>query len=523
MRVDHREKNSILHGIAASLTRRRIQKYQRKLGNGHDAELHLTVADLYKHLGEHSLALESYQAAAASVSQNRKPRNIAGTNHLITIYKRILDVCPLDDETANKLGQEYLRRGLDYKAVSLHTLLAERYARQGEYRKATEQYQRVFAVEPGSISARTTCANLYRQLGEYERGAKEYMKIGDLYFEHQKSDNALEYYQQALELCPNDETIKHKLNITQQILKGTFIPQPQASLQLLPNMSQESSHLERSLAEKEHIEQELRNYIVLLKRRYQKSVALKNTQLQTTQKRLDELSTYVAVFKDNLENIVSEKQHLQEQLEAELAHKHTLEQKLARLCELDPQSSTMPATTQFEQAERLEVAITRLKHEKIRLEQHLQEKLEQSSRCEQQLRHDLEIQISNGSWIKRQLTLVIRERQQIGEKAQQQLQESLRREQMRQHQMKQLMRQHEQALNRVKHEKQMLEKKCQITQACMSVVERHNITTLEQLHGELSRQCQMEDSFSDKFQESLREITRLLHNQEQEIQKLEHV
>ena len=53
-------------------------------------ELHITVAQLYQHLGEESLALESYQLAVKSLLQRGLPLTPADSDHLIKIYKRIL-------------------------------------------------------------------------------------------------------------------------------------------------------------------------------------------------------------------------------------------------------------------------------------------------------------------------------------------------------------------------------------------------------------------------------------------------
>ncbi len=521
MRVSHREKNSVIYGITTSLTRRKIQKCQRKLGNGHDAELHLTVADLYKYLGEQSLALESYQAAAASVLQKQKPLDAMDRDRLISTYKRILALSPLDEDTANRLGQEYLCRGMDYRAISLHTLLAERYVRQEEYRKAIEQYQRVVEIEPGSITARVTCASLHCQLGDPEQGSKEYAKIGDIFFEHLKFDGALEYYQQALELDPQNEMLRQKAPMTKQILEGTLVPEAQANLQKLNMTNQESVDLKRDLAEKDRIEQELRKNLVLLKQRYQQSEILKNEELQVTRERLEELSTYVAVFKDNLEKAALEKQRLQQLLDDELAHKRMLEQKLKTLGTLDPQTSI--PTKRSENSVRLESAVTRLGQEKINLEQQLQKQLAQSSTRELQLRNHLEQQTSKGATLRRQFIDATREREHIEQQLRQQLRESLQREQRLQDQMKQLIGQHEQALKQVEREKQAFEKKYRKTRTRMNIAETRNINTLEQLHGELTRQCQMESGFSEQFHNSIREITRLLHNQEQEIQKLERL
>ena len=526
----HYERN-ILHGITASFTKRKIQKYQRKLGNGHDVELHLTVAELYRHLNEDSLALESYHLAINGLLKKGMPLKTADSDTLINIYKRILAIIPFSEDICNKLGHEYHRRGLDYRAIELYTSLAERFARNGDYRKATEQYQRIFAMEPNSISARVTCANLYCQLGDHKQGAREYAHIGDIYFEHQKFDGALEYYRQAQTLYPDNDTVKQKLQITQQILDGVLIPRAQASLQKLHLMSQDSNALKRTLEEKEQIEQELRTNIQQLKYRYQQSVTTKNEQLRLTQKRLNKLSTYVAKLKDNLEAIASEKQRLQKQLEQEIAYKCDLEHKLIKLgtlhvndCETrSTEDSSFDSGQQAEHAKRLESAIIRLNQERTKLKGRLQEKLTKSSNRETRLREHLKQQIHQGTTLEQQLIQRSQERKHIEQALQHQLQKSQKRENFLREQMKQLIEQHECALKQVEHEQHMLEEKYRATQARINSVEKDNMDTLEQLQGELLRQCKMESHFSENFHNSLQEIVILLHNQEQEIQKLEQL
>jgi tetratricopeptide (TPR) repeat protein len=226
MRVNCR-KNRMFHGITVSLTRRKIQKCQQNLGNGHDAELHLTIAELYRYLQEDSLAIESYKLAAETLLKKRKPGDTESSNQLIKIYKNILSLTPLDDETAEKLSQEYQRRGMDYRAVSVHTSFAEHYTQLGEYTKAIEHYQRIFEIEPGSITARQICADLCCRIGDPRQGSREYSQIGDIHFEHQKFDDALKYYQQASKVYPDDDDVKQKILMTRQILEGTVIPQVQ--------------------------------------------------------------------------------------------------------------------------------------------------------------------------------------------------------------------------------------------------------------------------------------------------------
>lgn len=528
--IERHQENNILHGISVSLTKRKIEKYQRKLGNGHDAELHGTVADLYKHLGEESLALESYHAAVTSVLQYETPLNTEDSDQLICLYKKILVLEPLHEKIVQKLGQEYVRRGLQYRAVELYSAQAERYAKNGDYQKATELYQVLFTVEPGSISARQTCAGLFLELGQNEDAAREYHHVGDIYFEHQRFDGALEYYKEALRLNEHDEVLKQKADMTQQILDGALIPQAQANLQKLNIMNQDTSHLKRSLAEKERVEQELRANIQKLKLRYKESVAEKNRQLRARKKRLEDLSTYVAVFKDNLEQVALEKKKLQTLLRREVQHKHELKKRLASLSVAQLQEARQGSETKcaagahsLSQQQRLESAVNSLQQERNRLKIQLQEKLQQTAQREEELRENLGQQSSQGAELEQKLRTLGRERKHVERQLQRQLEESLRRERVLREQMKELIGQHELALEHVTREKRQIEEKYRTTQQRMNVVEADSMSTLEQLHGELSRQCELESNFSAQFHESLQEISMLLYTQEREIQKLEQL
>ncbi|MBD3326510.1 tetratricopeptide repeat protein [candidate division KSB3 bacterium] len=517
----YHSKRTLFQGITRTLTRRKIHKYQRKLGNGDDVELHLTMGDLYHHLGETAFASASYRMAAQTLLQGKKPLNTGHSDQLIQIYKRLLALNPFDHEIATQLAQEYHRRGYAYKAVFLHTSQAEHHTWKGDYQKAIAHYQQVFAIEPASITNRITCARLHCHLGEYANAAQEYVQVGDIYFEHQKFDGALEYYQQAADLDPDNADVKQKVQTTQQILAGNPIPQAQASLQKLHTISQERSDLKRSLAEKERVEKELRENIRLLRQRYQRSVARKNKQLRATRHRLEDLSTYVAVFKDQLEQIAYDKQQIQAQLDEELAHKRHLEHKLTTLHAADSQPPH--GTSQSEEARRVTAAMQRLHHEKTKLEQQLQAKLQESSTRETQLRHSLADQSDKGTKLEHQLAILVQEHARIEQQLQSQLHQSLEREQILRQHVQYLMTQHEQVLQQVEQEKVAFQEKYQATQTRMNRSEARTMVTLEHLHGELTQQCEMEAHFSARFHDAVQEISKLLYDQEQQIQALERL
>jgi tetratricopeptide (TPR) repeat protein len=64
-------------------------------------------------------------------------------------------------------------------------------------------------------------AYLHCHLRHYPQGAQEYLHVGNMYFEHQQFEGALEYYQYAFGLDPENVEIQDKLRLTQQILEGT--------------------------------------------------------------------------------------------------------------------------------------------------------------------------------------------------------------------------------------------------------------------------------------------------------------
>lgn len=519
--IAQRQEHTLFQGITEKLTRKKIRKCRQRLGNGHDMELHVTVAQLYQHLGEDSLALESYQLAVKSLLQHGMPLTSADSDHLIKIYKRILECSPFNEEIAEKLGQEYLRRGWTYRAVELHTTFAERYARKGEYHKATQHYQAMFAIEPGSISARITCALLYCQLRDYENAARQYEQIGKIYFDHQRFDGAVEYYQQAVMLSPETPAFRERLQLAQQIVAGTV--SPQAYQQAGRESTQQTSALQQSLAEKEQVERELRRNIAMLKQRYEQTTTLKNEQLRATQKRLDELSAHVAAAKDSLEQIAAEKQRLEAQLAQEAAYKRELEQKLAKLSALEVGECEHRGNTQRERSRRLDAVTARLHHEKGRLEHALHDKLRQVQQREEGLRRDLQAQASRGSTLEHQLQQVLEEHTAMEQRLQQQLHESLQREHALQTQVKTLIYQHEQVLLHVTDEKRMYAEKYQHAQAGRNQAETDSMSALERLNGELSRQSRVDHALSNQFRLSLEEIRQLLHSQEEAIHTLEQL
>lgn len=215
---------------------RKLQKYRQQLGHGRDIEVLKMMADLYRELGNSHAAVATYRAAIRRLTTGGKSLTIEQSDQFIALYRAILALSPCDHEAIEQLGREYQRRGMEYRAVAHYTAAAEQFGQRGEYMQAIACYQQVIALEPGSITARQACAYLYCHLSNYQQGAQAYLEIGNIYFEHRQFEGALQYYQYAANLDPDNPEIQEKQILTQQVLKGAFLfyPRSQGTPQRTP-------------------------------------------------------------------------------------------------------------------------------------------------------------------------------------------------------------------------------------------------------------------------------------------------
>jgi serine/threonine protein kinase/tetratricopeptide (TPR) repeat protein/TolB-like protein len=168
-------------------------------------EVHATLGGVYRATGKY-------------------PEAVAELNRAITL-------APSSDEFYRRLGDVYVDSGkiseaIDayQKAVKLnpyywanYNSLGKGYAHQGDFAKALEAYQKVVTLNPNIGSGYENVGNMYLQQGKYQESIPYYQKalqvepffgtysnLGSCYFFLRQYAKAVEMFEKASELSPDD-------------------------------------------------------------------------------------------------------------------------------------------------------------------------------------------------------------------------------------------------------------------------------------------------------------------------------
>jgi tetratricopeptide (TPR) repeat protein len=156
------------------------------------------IGDLYVRLRKSSEAADYYQKTAQRYASD------GFYVKAIAVYKKIHRIEPTRHEVLLRLAELYERQGLVNDARAHYTQLAEHYARQNDQRSAVQTYQRMVDLEPENPGHRLKLADSYRQLGKLDETLRVYLELGRLMVKHGHADHAVQVYERAIELVPDD-------------------------------------------------------------------------------------------------------------------------------------------------------------------------------------------------------------------------------------------------------------------------------------------------------------------------------
>ncbi|HVS64354.1 MAG TPA: tetratricopeptide repeat protein [Thermoanaerobaculia bacterium] len=176
-----------------------IKEYKKVLDKDpEDPTILNRIGDLYVRLRKSSEAADYYQQTAQQYATD------GFYVKAIAVYKKIHRIEPSRHEVLLRLAELYERQGLINDARAHYTQLAEYYTRQEDHRSAVETYQRIVELEPENPGHRLKLADAYRQLGRLDETLRVYLDLGRLMVKHGRADHAVQVYERAIELVPED-------------------------------------------------------------------------------------------------------------------------------------------------------------------------------------------------------------------------------------------------------------------------------------------------------------------------------
>ena len=137
------------------------------------------------------------------------------------LYKKILKVKPTEEYALIRSGDVAAKLGLLADAKSAYQTVAERRRKLGNVRGAAEMAVRLGTVDPEDFDARYAAAKAAREVGDTETALRE-LRAAALGFEEKaRHEEARSAYRDILELEPDDEDARARV-LAANIATGEF-------------------------------------------------------------------------------------------------------------------------------------------------------------------------------------------------------------------------------------------------------------------------------------------------------------
>ena len=146
--------------IEGGLTRKAIATLKKIIAvDPANVEAAIKLADMYAQAGLPSEARHNYLQIGEALT--RKGRTLEA----LSVYNKIVDLDPLNTSGRIKLGELYLREGMNDQAYEAFVTAADQLAAGGENRRALNAYKEALAIRPDSVDVLAAARKVMSSLG----------------------------------------------------------------------------------------------------------------------------------------------------------------------------------------------------------------------------------------------------------------------------------------------------------------------------------------------------------------------
>ncbi|MGE0815217.1 MAG: tetratricopeptide repeat protein [Vicinamibacterales bacterium] len=173
------------------------------------------LGDLFVRSGQLDKGVEQYTRIADHLAdEGFYPKAAA-------LFKKILKVKGNDEYALIRSGDVAAKQGLLADAKAAYQSVADRRRKVGNIRGAAEMTVRLGMVDPEDFAARFQAAKAARDLGDTDTAVRELKAVGDWFAQEGRAEDASSAYRDLLELDPTDDEVRGKALATDLAL-GEF-------------------------------------------------------------------------------------------------------------------------------------------------------------------------------------------------------------------------------------------------------------------------------------------------------------
>ena len=193
-----------------------IEEYQALvLAQPRDWNSANALGDLFVRAGQLDKGVEQYTRIADHLAdEGFYPKAAA-------LFKKIIRVKPLDEYAQIRSGDVAAKQGLLSDAKAAYQAVGERRRKTGNIRGAAEMAVRLGTVDPDDFSARYTAARAARDLGDTDTAVREFRAVAEWFTNEARLEEARSAYRDLLELDPADDVARGQV-LAADIASGEF-------------------------------------------------------------------------------------------------------------------------------------------------------------------------------------------------------------------------------------------------------------------------------------------------------------
>lgn len=173
------------------------------------------LGDLFVRSGQLDKGVEQYTRIADHLAdEGFYPKASA-------LFKKILKVKPTEEYALIRSGDVASKQGLLADAKSAYQTVADRRRKIGNIRGAAEMAVRLGTLDPEDFNARFTAAKAARDLGDTETAIREFKAVAEWFTKESRTEDARSAYRDLLELDPTDDDARRQV-LAADIASGEF-------------------------------------------------------------------------------------------------------------------------------------------------------------------------------------------------------------------------------------------------------------------------------------------------------------
>ncbi len=173
------------------------------------------LGDLFVRSGQLDKGVEQYTRIADHLAEEGFLPKAAA------LFKKILKVKASDEYALIRSGDVAVKLGLLADAKTAYQTVADRRRKIGNIRGAAEMAVLLGRVDPEDYGARFTAAKAARDLSDTETAAREFKAVAEWFIKEGRVDDARAAYRDLLELDPTDEDARTQV-LAADIASGDF-------------------------------------------------------------------------------------------------------------------------------------------------------------------------------------------------------------------------------------------------------------------------------------------------------------